>query len=123
RRATALRTGPQRQRGLDGRAIIVTGKTSAGLGYPQPPFRRRCMSRSSKSDPDHVRKRQEQAVEDTFPASDPVPASGNKVDRGPAKSPAHEDHEQAELDEALDESFPASDPPSLSDPDHDDHKH
>ncbi len=81
------------------------------------------MSRTSSSDPDAVRKRQEEAVKDTFPASDPVPASGNKVDRGPGKNPAREDQEQADLDEALDESFPASDPPSLSDPEHDDSRH
>lgn len=76
------------------------------------------MSRSNPSAPASDGDRQEEALKDTFPASDPVPASGNKVDRGPAHPRSVEDEVQADLDESLKETFPASDPPALSDPDH-----
>ncbi len=57
----------------------------------------------------------DEAIEETFPASDPIsPDSGKHPTR--RKSPAKEDHEEHELDEALDETFPASDPVSISVP-------
>ena len=45
----------------------------------------------------------DEALEDSFPASDPVGVTPDAV--------SHDGEEDA-LDEALDESFPASDPPS-----------
>lgn len=57
----------------------------------------------------------DQALRDTFPASDAVPPGSPT----PAPQPAPpSDPIQDDLDESLDESFPASDPPALSDPDH-----
>lgn len=59
--------------------------------------------------------RLDQAIDDTFPASDPVPTGGG------GDKPAHprgsEDDVEKELDEALDDTFPASDPVPLTDPD------
>ncbi|MBS7556534.1 hypothetical protein KHC23_23160 [Ancylobacter dichloromethanicus] len=61
----------------------------------------------------------DEALEDTFPASDPpalggvtgdVPPSDGGVPGGTQVIPPSE----AEIDEALDESFPASDPPAFT---------
>lgn len=73
----------------------------------------------------HTDKKLDQALEDSFPASDPPAASGPRgitgaeVAPAPAKSVPTETETEAEcqaesdaLDEALAESFPASDPPA-----------
>lgn len=62
--------------------------------------------------------RLDEALEESFPASDPPAAahitgaevSGTKS----ARETAHDQAESDLLDEALDESFPASDPPSMT---------
>ncbi|GAA5235560.1 hypothetical protein FOZ76_04385 [Verticiella sediminum] len=57
----------------------------------------------------------DRAIDDTFPASDPVsPDAGKSVPREKGR----EDAGERELDEALDETFPASDPLPVNDPDH-----
>jgi len=66
--------------------------------------------------PGVVDKQLDEALDDSFPASDP-PAIVRNVppDRGCDKGPGQADsHEDEVLDEALDESFPASDPPSVT---------
>ncbi|MFG1279317.1 hypothetical protein [Xanthobacter autotrophicus] len=72
--------------------------------------------------------RLDEALEESFPASDPPAVS--RPDPAPARSPEpsaqeeaaraagceHKAHDSQTLDEALDESFPASDPPAIVQP-------
>ncbi|MFG1424688.1 hypothetical protein [Roseixanthobacter glucoisosaccharinicivorans] len=70
----------------------------------------------------HTDKKLDQALEDSFPASDP-PATGPRGITGAEAAPASPERVPTEteaecqaesdaLDEALDDSFPASDPPA-----------
>lgn len=61
-----------------------------------------------KSQSDHVEQRIDDALDDTFPASDPPAA----VTPDAVKEKQQEDA----LDDALDDSFPASDPPAAIQP-------
>lgn len=70
--------------------------------------------------------RLDEALEESFPASDPPAVS--RPDPAPAQDPskqdeaaraagcAHKAQQSKALDEALEESFPASDPPSIVQP-------
>ena len=59
--------------------------------------------------------KRDQALQETFPASDALPPGAGKPAPVPHRPP---DATEQDLDESLDESFPASDPPALTDPDH-----
>lgn len=67
------------------------------------------------ADPDTQRR--DRALEETFPASDPLPAGGPSAPAAPHHV-ADEDEIEKMLDDALEDTFPASDPPALDDPDH-----
>ena len=67
----------------------------------------------------HEEDKLDEAIEETFPASDPVSPDSGKDSAG-KKKPSAEDEEERELDDALDDTFPASDPVSISSP-HDKH--
>lgn len=57
----------------------------------------------------------DEAIDETFPASDPIsPDSGKHPTR--RKKPSREDSVEHKLDEALDDTFPASDPVSINSP-------
>ena len=70
--------------------------------------------------------RLDEALEESFPASDPPAVS--RPDPAPASRPSaqeeaariagceHKAHDSSTLDEALDETFPASDPPAIVQP-------
>jgi len=61
---------------------------------------------------DHEEKLIDEAVDETFPASDPIsPDAGKDVARR-----VPEDEQEADLDDALDDTFPASDPVSITTP-------
>lgn len=69
----------------------------------------------------HTDERLDEALEESFPASDPPSQTepGNaRIDDDPAEDAETEaeEHEEERVDEALEETFPASDPPSHSDP-------
>lgn len=58
-------------------------------------------------------KQLDKAIDDTFPASDPVAGGSGKASKPKVK----EDASEKELDDALEDTFPASDPLPLHDPD------
>ncbi|MDI4664245.1 hypothetical protein K9U40_07850 [Xanthobacter autotrophicus] len=66
--------------------------------------------------------RLDEALEESFPASDPPaisrprPASAPVDEAARAAACEHKAHDSGTLDEALDESFPASDPPAIVQP-------
>ncbi len=64
-------------------------------------------------DPAHQEEQLDDAIEDTFPASDPVPPDVGKQ-RTAAHNPAKEDRVEQELDDAIEDTFPASDPYSIT---------
>lgn len=65
---------------------------------------------------DHQERLIDEAVDETFPASDPIsPDTGKGVNKQ-----IPEDELEADLDDALDDTFPASDPVSIATP-HKDH--
>lgn len=79
------------------------------------------MKRFRKEDAPHVEELLDEALEESFPASDPAEVTLPLEERGPARSAkpvaakaAGKSHDEALLDEALDESFPASDPVAVS---------
>src|SRR5690606_27918551 len=63
----------------------------------------------------HAEKKLDEAIEDTFPASDPVPPDAGKPSGG-VKKVSQEDEQENELDDALEDTFPASDPVSINAP-------
>ncbi|MBU4609023.1 hypothetical protein IMZ29_00175 [Achromobacter sp. GG226] len=68
---------------------------------------------AGKTQPDD--ERLDKAIDDTFPASDPVSPGSNDKPKQPKGS---EGEVEKELDESLEDTFPASDPLPLTDPDH-----
>lgn len=66
--------------------------------------------------------RLDQALEESFPASDPpainppAPRDAPQGDAARQAACAQKAHDSKTLDEALDESFPASDPPAIVQP-------
>ena len=79
------------------------------------------MKRLRNEDAPHVEELLDEALEESFPASDPAELTLPHEERGPARvaRPASakgpgKPHDEALLDEALDESFPASDPVAVS---------
>lgn len=74
---------------------------------------------------DHPRQGEEaldNALEESFPASDPVSVTTDKptsdkapaADNGKTAEPQPAEHKEQTLDEGVEESFPASDPVSIS---------
>ncbi|HEY9216291.1 MAG TPA: hypothetical protein VIQ29_25975 [Ancylobacter sp.] len=67
---------------------------------------------TEKPAPEYTEKEIDEAIEDSFPASDPPSYSGIT-----GAEPARRDtvsYSESDVDEALDESFPASDPPAFT---------
>lgn len=64
---------------------------------------------------DGIELRLDDALDDTFPASDPVQLAGRRAghDAGRSAPPVAAGGEQGRLDEGLEETFPASDPVSI----------
>jgi hypothetical protein len=65
---------------------------------------------------DGIEHRLDDALDDTFPASDPVQLTGRRARRDTGARPPRPSAaggEQGRLDEGLEETFPASDPMSI----------
>lgn len=77
-------------------------------------------SRSEKppkqeQDQEHKENMLDEAIEETFPASDPISPDTGKDPVGKKKA-GQKEAQEAELDEALEDTFPASDPVAISTP-------
>ncbi|OWT55630.1 hypothetical protein [Candidimonas nitroreducens] len=68
---------------------------------------------------DGLEHRLDDALDDTFPASDPVQLVGRSSRRDTAARRPAASGEQGPLDEGLEETFPASDPVSIDTPESD----
>lgn len=71
--------------------------------------------KSPKQDPEHKEDILDEALEETFPASDPISPDSGKDPVG-KKMAGQEDAQEEELDDALEDTFPASDPVSITAP-------
>jgi hypothetical protein len=71
--------------------------------------------KSPKQDQEHREDILDEAIEETFPASDPISPDSGKDPVGKKKA-GQEDGQQEELDDALEDTFPASDPVAISVP-------
>jgi len=71
--------------------------------------------KSTKQAQEHQEDILDEAIEETFPASDPISPDSGKDPVGKKKA-GQEDAQEEELDDALEDTFPASDPVSISVP-------
>lgn len=70
---------------------------------------------ATKQEQEHKEKVLDEAIEETFPASDPISPDSGKDPVGKKKA-GQEDAQEEELDDALEDTFPASDPVSITAP-------